>query len=425
MTSSDPNSDEFAFDDLLAKVTSSGTDRKRRLSESSDDQESGKKRSKLSQPTDEHHGMNKPPLLRQLDLPEFNLTSASHPTQDSSSRPSEEGVEVNSNEWQTVKNGRAKKQTKKIPRKDSNNYPKLEFSKQSRLQAQVKIADIQNLVLYILADGNAPQFISILHRPSIRKVVLLMVPGLEHSMFNTNKPDKAVEPPEDKGRHGSYTSPDDYYPTPLCVDELPAPLKPLAGIFPHVWPIKTPGDDRMGRMHSPLHAMLNAPLPKDKEDKKKDNSRKGARPPKVTPGFKDNRTRVTDFVHSTEQLLENEYVVHPASYSTETEKQAWEEYRDNNGTSSKLGWVDSHVKNLKDGDVPETEIEAGSLTAGRELLAMDCEMCMTGDKEFSLTRISIVGWDGSVVLDELVKPAKPITNYLTQYSIPETSRYRH
>ncbi|SZF06076.1 unnamed protein product [Blumeria hordei] len=47
---------------------------------------------------------------------------------------------------------------------------------------------------------------------------------------------------------------------------------------------------------------------------------------------------------------------------------------------------------------------------------MDCEMCMTGESNFSLTRISIVSWDGSVLMDELVKPAEPITNYLTQYS---------
>jgi RNA exonuclease 1 len=45
---------------------------------------------------------------------------------------------------------------------------------------------------------------------------------------------------------------------------------------------------------------------------------------------------------------------------------------------------------------------------------MDCEMCMTGENEFSLTRISVVGWDGSVIIDELVKPAKPITDYVTQ-----------
>ncbi|EHK98777.1 putative Uncharacterized exonuclease [Glarea lozoyensis 74030] len=162
--------------------------------------------------------------------------------------------------------------------------------------------------------------------------------------------------------------------------------------------------------------MLTAPLPKDKEDRNRDNSRKGARPAKTPPGWKNSRTRVTEFVHSPEELLENEYVVHPASYSTHSEKQSWEVYRNAHNTSTKHGWIDTEVQHWDDGDAPEKDIEAGSLTAGRELLAMDCEMCMTGDKEFSLTRISIVGWDGSVILDELVKPEKPIVNYLTQYS---------
>ena len=31
----------------------------------------------------------------------------------------------------------------------------------------------------------------------------------------------------------------------------------------------------------------------------------------------------------------------------------------------------------------------------------------------ALTRISIVGWDGTVIMDELVKPDKPIIDYLT------------
>ena len=71
------------------------------------------------------------------------------------------------------------------------------------------------------------------------------------------------------------------------------------------------------------------------------------------------------------------------------------------------------MQNFADGAAPDNEIEAGSLTAGREILAMDCEMCKTGEQDFELTRISIVGWDGSVILDELVKPDKPIIDYLT------------
>ncbi len=61
------------------------------------------------------------------------------------------------------------------------------------------------------------------------------------------------------------------------------------------------------------------------------------------------------------------------------------------------------------------EIENGSLTAGREIFAMDCEMCKTEGGGLDLTRISIVAWDGSVVLDELVKPEKPVIDYLTPY----------
>jgi RNA exonuclease 1 len=377
--------DEDALDELTERVVNNGNDRKRRLSQSNDDQKTREKRSKLSEPNDAHHGMNQLPLLRQLDLPVFNLTSASHSSQNPSSRPGGEATEdTNSNEWHTIENGRAKKQTKKIPRKDSDNYPRLEFSQTSRLQSQIKISDIQSLVLYILADGNAPQFISVSHRPSIRKVVVLMVPGLEHSMFNTKGIDSNTETrdrQDNRGRYSNYTSPDEYYPTALSADELSTPLKPLAEMFPHVWPVKAPGDDRMGKMHSPLHAMLTAPLPKDKEDKKKDNQRKGARPAKTPPGWKNTRTRVTEFVHSPEELLENEYVVHPASYSTEPDKQAWEAYRGAHGTSTTHGWVDTQVNHWDDGDAPEKDIQLGSITAGREMLA---------------------------------KPEKPITNYLTQ-----------
>lgn len=72
-----------------------------------------------------------------------------------------------------------------------------------------------------------------------------------------------------------------------------------------------------------------------------------------------------------------------------------------------------HIRSSLDGIAANHHTTAGSLTAGREVLAMDCEMCKTGEQEFSLTRISIVRWDGSVVMDELVKPEKPIIDYLT------------
>ena len=209
-------------------------------------------------------------------------------------------------------------------------------------------------------------------------------------------------------------SPDDYYPVRLRPEELPAGLEAFAEMFEDLWPVKTPGDDKFGKMHSPLHAILTAPLPKDKEERNNNNKKGGVQPAREPAGWRNSRTPITEFVHTAEELLENDYTLHPAAYDDEVDKITLLAHRTSSGVSQEYGWVDTAVNNFGEGFAPDNEIESGSLTAGREILAMDCEMCMTGEGEFSLTRISIVGWDGSVVLDELVKPAKPITNYLTQ-----------
>jgi RNA exonuclease 1 len=73
-------------------------------------------------------------------------------------------------------------------RKLERNYPSIEHSHHARLQSHVKITDLQALVLYLLADGNAPQWVSVRNRTGIRQVVMLMVPGLELGMFNGKVP---------------------------------------------------------------------------------------------------------------------------------------------------------------------------------------------------------------------------------------------
>lgn len=55
-----------------------------------------------------------------------------------------------------------------------------------------------------------------------------------------------------------------------------------------------------------------------------------------------------------------------------------------------------------------------SITDHSPMFAIDCEMCITDRSE--LTKISIVDEELRVVYHELVKPLKPITNYLTRYS---------
>lgn len=387
-------------------------------------------------------------LLRQPDLPEFNLTSARPASRDAASSQNE-GEGGSSQEWQTVENGRPRKvgyfyilqkelgvlsrhdwiahsssivryvltciqKAKKLPKKDTDNYPSIKFSsKDARLNAQVKLSELQNLVLYILADGNSTQFVSVRHRNEIRKVVVLMVPGLERDMFRPGGDEEVSKESKKRKSFSSRISPDDYYPEVLKEEKLPKSLVPFAHMFEHLWPLKTPGDDRFAKMHSPLQAMLSAPLPKSGEEKKAEKNRKNVQHVKEPSGWKNKRTPITEYLQTAEELHDNGYTVHPAMYDNADHKAALQESRKTAKTSKEDSWADTIVDKFEDGAVPDNEVESGSLTVGREVFAMDCEMCKAGD-ESVLTRVSIVAWDGSTVLDELVKPDKPITDYVTQ-----------
>lgn len=359
--------------------------------------------------------------------------------------------------WETVK-GRSKKPRRSIdsadrkshkqnkPGSNNSNYPALSYSELHRLQASIKISDLQSLVLYCLADGSSPQWVSLRHHRHVKKVVVLMVPGLEKGMFDgrivlpdpTCNGDVDQAPPGGSDGHEVYTkddsgadvacnstrvqasfpgcntSPDDYLPMPLVADTLPVTLKPLANMFTHVWPVKAPGDDKYYKVHSPLHAMLAAPIPKAKEEKREDKNSKGPKPFQESKSWENKRTPITTFLASDEELQENEYVLHPAYFTTERERDGEAERRQNAKETAEDGWKDTHVVKLDDGDAPDLgEVPEGSMTAGRTILAMDCEMCKTEGGDMDLTRISIVAWDGSIVMDELVKPEKPIIDYLT------------
>lgn len=317
------------------------------------------------------------------------------------SKPHDEDEEA----WETVERSSKKsKKAKKVPSKESPNYPSITFNYNAKLQSKITLDHLRNLILYIFAEGVSPQWVSICHRPQFRKIVAIMVPGLEEAMFKQDV-DFATynDPPIDGDMTPRVlTSPDDYYPRLLKKDELPEILKNFADMFSHLWPVRTPGNERFGQMRSPLGTILTATAEKTKEEK----SKRGVQPAKEPKGWKDERTRITEFLAMPEDLQQNSYILHPANLPMDRRK----DY------IFPEGWIHTNVENFEDGDVPEAEIEQGSITAGREVLALDCEMCVTGPDEYSLTRISLVSWDGTVVLDELVRPDKPIVDYVTRFS---------
>ncbi|PFH61666.1 hypothetical protein XA68_16676 [Ophiocordyceps unilateralis] len=298
-------------------------------------------------------------------------------------------------EWQVVT--RPKKKPKKVPQ-SGKNYPAFTFSQKARLSSMVNLNQLRDLILYILADGPAPQWITVAHRPQFRKMLVIMVPGLEEAMFQEDVDFSSFADAANK----LPTALEDCYPRPLEKAKLAQALQPFADMFALLWPVRTPGDDKHVRMHSPITSMLTAPAPKEKTSKSFGGVHLGLEP----QGWQNERTRVTEFLVVADELEENNFLLHPALLEGER--------RD--AFVAPDGWVVTKVQSLEEGDVPEAEIESGSITAGRQVLALDCEMCMTGENEFALTRISIVDWAGDVIMDELVKPDKPIVDYVTRFS---------
>ena len=326
-------------------------------------------------------------------------------------------------------------------------YPALTYAGLHKLQSSINIAHLQDLVLYCLADGVSPQWISVSSHTAIKKAVVLLVPGLEKDMFDgtilleelskeapdakmSDQDPEAIKGSKDQTRTGyvkktshkyvgsgsDFPSPDDFMPLRLAHGEnLPESLKPFADMFMHMWPVKTPGDAKLAKVHSPLHAMLTVPLAKSLEGKWEKSKNKGNKLRRDNQRNDNKRTVITAFIASKEELIENEYTAHPAWFVNQTEQEHEALRRKKAKETAEAGWIDSLVGKLEDAEIPVKDIEEGSMTAGRTVLAMDCEMCKVDDGELALTRISIVGWDGEVVMDELVKPHKPIVDYLTQY----------
>ena len=346
------------------------------------------------------------------------------------------GSPTESNGAKGPEDGQHRKAKKKRVDGAKTKYPDITYV-DGRMQSSIRIADLQGLLLYCFADGVAPQWISVKHSGHMRKVVVLMVPGLEIGMFDGTVPLEPIETSKDQTtelseeadqssearkaadfqRWKQGLAPPDrshlFNPRPLSSDSLPEPLHPMAEMFPHVWPVKAPGDNKYNKVHSPLQAILLSSLPKSKDG---DSKHKGPRAAKVERGFVVQRTPITTFIHSALELGESEYPLHPALFPTDQEKASHAETRRRNGQTAENGWVDTNVPSLEAGDVPDAEIEKGSMTAGKDVLAVDCEMVKTEGDNFELARISIVNWGGEVVLDELVKPSRPVVDYLTAFS---------
>ncbi|KAJ1979598.1 hypothetical protein H4R35_001450 [Dimargaris xerosporica] len=108
-----------------------------------------------------------------------------------------------------------------------------------------------------------------------------------------------------------------------------------------------------------------------------------------------NTTVPQSYLASAEQLRGNNY------YLTLAEVKA------NKATAE--GWITTGVT------ADAIDEALGDSENTYQLLAIDCEMCLT-TKGSELTRVSVIDESGQEIMDELVRPKNPITNYLTRFS---------
>lgn len=282
--------------------------------------------------------------------------------------------------WTTVKHKsggrrdalRDSRSAKQISRSnDVDDYPRLRFH--TAYRDDIRIHNLKDLALYTLTDAVAPKWIGVKNARGIKKVVAVMVSGLDEAHLQQKQSEESSD------------------------------QRSLAWLHENIMSVKAPGDAARSRVHSPLQAML---LSHDQDSKK--DSRTG-------PSYLDtSRIPITELVHTAEELRDAEFPIHPAILTVKEEAELEAERRAKTGQSTTSGWVDTRVQICKP-DGPSKPVDYTSQDL--KVYSLDCEMVQTSDDAFTLARISLISYpDGNVLIDEYVKPRLPITNYFTQYS---------
>lgn len=341
--------------------------------------------------------------------------------------PHQQSSDQTDGQWSVAesKSARKKRKTATKAAKGYDGPPGISLSPNRPTQIQLKA--LQELVLYVLADGIAPTWLAVNNAKQIQKAVVLMIPGLDQKSLKHS--DLFKSPVEDREGQDdkSATVESELAPSadgksipaahpPLESDALsaeissPVPNIPASRLLEHFIQVKAPGDSGRNHIHSPLQTMLISPYSEPKSKQGRDEKSQTS------------RTVITEFIHTADELRDAEYPIHPATFDNQRDAQLEHERREKTLQSISAGWVDTNARrsqfpvSVTPFKSSKPSKEFNSLTQGYKVYALDCEMVLTDDDKYSLARISVIDWHGKTVLDKYVLPSLPIKNYFTQFS---------
>ena len=226
--------------------------------------------------------------------------------------------------------------------------------------------EVKNLLLWMLTQdlGSMPQWVCVRNKPLVRGAVVVMVPALD-----------------------------------------PIELSDACGAgFSATRLVKVPKSPEVATLA--VTELLQVKKPKSKGGAAPSNAVQALPPPaRQRPAHGWPLSYVREFALSAQEQRENGYPECEGVDAAADEPEATDDESEEGG----------------EGGTAEAEAETAQAEAGSDgrprarLLGVDCEMCYAG-AHLQLSRVAVVDEAMRVVMDELVLPEEPITDYNTQYS---------